>query len=166
MNPPRPCAHPGRIVWISARLPAMVAGCGFPRHEAIMIRWDDSLLRAVSGWVVVRMARPNDLAVSEYWRIRQWAARRTKACRTLPWAQGVGRSRAEFVVHGHKDGNLHGFSSTTNSDWPKGGRTRPSRRDRSGTTKRSKISICLSDWARRLRMWEFTHQPKKPIAFM
>ena len=40
----------------------------------------------------------------------------------------------EFVVHGNDDGDLHGFSRTTNSDWPKGGGTIPSRRDISGTT--------------------------------
>jgi hypothetical protein len=33
----RPCADPGRIVWISARLPAMVAGYGSWTCEAIMI---------------------------------------------------------------------------------------------------------------------------------
>jgi hypothetical protein len=40
---------------------------------------------------------------------------------------------AEFVIHGNDDGDFHGFSRTTNSDWPKGGGTIPSRRDRSGT---------------------------------
>jgi hypothetical protein len=44
MNLPRPSVHPGRIVLISALLPAIVAGYGFLTHEAIIdLAWEDSL---------------------------------------------------------------------------------------------------------------------------
>src|ERR1700677_763939 len=72
------------------------------------------------------------------------------------------RECAEFVIDGNEDRNLHGFRSTAKSDWPKGGRSIPSMRDRMGTTHVSKIAICPSDWASRRKMWEFSHQPKKP----
>jgi hypothetical protein len=67
-------------------------------------------------------------------------------------------------AHGHKE-KVHGFSSTTNNDWPNGGRANSSRRDTTGTTNRSKISICSSDCASRPNKCAFIHQPKKPMAF-
>src|SRR5579872_591651 len=51
----------------------------------------------------------------------------------------------KFVVNRNEDGNLHGFCNTDNSDWPKGGGITLSRRERIGTTPRSKTSIWPSD---------------------
>src|SRR5579863_5887839 len=72
---------------------------------------------------------------------------------------------SEFVINRNDDRDFHGLSRTTNSDWPKGGRTSSSRRDVTGTKYRSKISIWLSDCASRLNTRAFTHQPTNPGTF-
>ena len=60
---------------------------------------------------------------------------------------------------------LQGRSRTANSDCPKGGRTRSSARDISGTTTLSKKAICRGDCSCRRKICELAHQAKKPALF-